>query len=114
MVTLLIFNLVFSMNLLITYQFVYLLKLNKTHIIRKQNILIIALNINDTNNIHQLMNELNETNSVFIKSEDINISLDIFIYLTHFSKIYDKTFIQKQKSNNIFHIKKICHGLQKV
>ena len=39
------------------------------------------------------MKELYETNLLFIKSEDINISLDLFI--THFSNIYDKTCITK-------------------
>ena len=46
------------------------------------------------------MKGLNETNWTFIKSEDINISLDLFI--THFSKIYDKTCLKKHKSNTIF------------
>ena len=35
-----------------------------------------------------------------MKSEDNNISLDLFI--THFSKIYDNKCPKKHKSNNIF------------
>ena len=90
------------MNLLITWQF---LKLNKTRFKCKKNILIIANNINNTNNFNELMKELNETNWTFIKSEDSNISLDIFI--THFSNIYNKTCIKKHRSKNIFRKKDI-------
>ena len=104
----LIFYLVFyNMNLLITWQF---LKLNKTRFKCKQNILLIANNINNTNNVKKLMKELNETNWTFIKSEDSNISLDIFI--THFSKIYNKTL--KNIDVKICVAKKIFLGLQKV
>ena len=77
-----------------------LMKLNKTRFKCKHNVPIITHNINNTNNVNKLMKELNETNWTFIKSEDINNSLDLFI--THFSKIYDKTFLKKHKSNNIF------------
>ena len=99
----LIFYLVFyNMNLLITWKF---LKLNKTRFKCKKNILITANNINNTNNVNELMKELNEKNWTFIKSKDSNISLDIFI--THFSKIYNKTCIKKHRSTNIFSKKKI-------
>ena len=64
------------------------MKLNITRFKCKQNVPIIVHNINNTYNINELMKELNETNWTFIKSEDINISLDLFII--HFSKIYDK------------------------
>ena len=43
------------------------------------------------------MNIRNKKNWKFIKSEDINISLDLFI--THFINIYDKTCIKKHKFN---------------
>ena len=45
------------------------------------------------------MKELNETNWIFIKCEDINIYLDLFI--THFCKMYDKIYLTKHNSNNI-------------
>ena len=51
------------------------------------------------------MKELNEKNWTFIKSEYINISLDLFI--THFCNIYDKTCFKKYKYNNIFRKKYI-------
>ena len=70
----------------------------------KQNVPSIAHNINNTNNVNELMKELNETNWTFIKSEEINNSLDLFI--THFSQIYDKTCMKKYKSNNIFRKKR--------
>ena len=82
-----------------------LMKLNKIRFKCKQNVPIITHNINNTNNVNKVMKELNETNWTFIKSEDINISLDLFI--THFSKIYDKTCLKKHKSNNIFRKKDI-------
>ena len=99
-----------------------LMKLNKIRFKCKQNVPIITHNINNTNNVNKLMKELNETNWTFIKSEDINISLDLFI--THFSKIYDKTCLKKHKSNNIFRkkdipwftksLKKACRKKQKL
>ena len=62
----LIFQLVFyNINLLITCQF---FKLNKTSFKYKQNVPIIAHNINNTNNVITLMKELNEINWTFIKS----------------------------------------------
>ena len=98
------------------------MKLNKIPFKCKQNVPIITHNINNTNNVNKLMKELNETNWTFIKSEDINISLDLFI--THFSKIYDKTCLKKHKSNNIFRkkdipwftksLKKACRKKQKL
>ena len=81
------------------------MKLNKTRFKCKQNVPIIAHNINNTNHVNEIMKELNETNWTFIKFEDIHISLDIFI--THFSKMYDKTCIKKYKSNNILRKKDI-------
>ena len=69
-----------------------LIKLNKTRFKCKHNVLIITLNINNTNNVNNLTKELNETNWTFIKSESINISLDLFII--HLSKIYDKTCLK--------------------
>ena len=65
-----------------------LMKLNKTRFKCRHNVPIITHNINNTNNVNKLMKKLNETNWTFIKSEDINISHDLFI--THFIKIYDK------------------------
>ena len=87
------------------------MKLNKTRFKYKQNVPIIANNINNTNNVNKLMKELNETNWTFIKSEDINISLDLFI--THLSNIYDKTCL-KNINLIIFFAKKIFLGLKKV
>ena len=57
------------------------MKLNKTRFKCKQNVLIIAHNINNINNIHELMKELNETNWKFIKPENINISLDVILHI---------------------------------
>ena len=88
-----------------------LMKLNKTRFKCKQNVPIITHNINNTNNVNKLMKELNETNWTFINSEDINISLDLFI--THFSKIYYKHAL-KNINLIIFFAKKIFLGLQKV
>ena len=51
------------------------------------------------------MKEHNEINWTFIKSININISHDLFI--THISKIYDKTCIKKHKYNNVFRKKDI-------
>ena len=81
------------------------MKLNKTRFKCKHNVPIITNNINNTNNVYKLMKELNETNWTYIQSEDINISLDLFI--TQFSNIYDKTCLKKHKSNNIFRKKDI-------
>ena len=58
------------------------MKLIKRRFNYKQNVPIIAKNINNTNNIHELIKEINEKNWSFIKYEGINISLDLFI--THF------------------------------
>ena len=68
------------------------MKLNKIRFKCKNNVPIIAHNINNTNNVNKLMKEINETNWKFIKSEDINISLDLFI--KHFINIYDKTCLK--------------------
>ena len=85
-----------------------LMKLNKTHFKCKQNVPIIAHNIKicicyNTINVNELMKELNETHWIFINSEDINISLDLFT--THFSKMYHKTCI-KNINLTIFFAKK--------
>ena len=88
-----------------------LVKLNKTRFKCKQNVPMITHNINNTNNVNKLMKELNETNWTFINSEDINISLDLFI--THFSKMYYKHAL-KNINLIIFFAKKIFLGLQKV
>ena len=98
------------------------MKLNKTRFKCKHNVPIITHNINNINNVNTFMKELNETNWTFIKSEDINISLELFII--NFSKNYDKTCLKKHKSNNNFRKKdiswftkslnKVCRKKQKL
>ena len=71
-----------------------LMKLNKAYFKCKQHIPIIALNINNINNINELMKKLNETNLIFIKFEDINISLEFLLHML-------VTFIIKHVLQNI-------------